>query len=135
MKYVNLEILTPFGKYLLKDDVDLINVPSSKSVLGILPNHAPLVADVLLGIIEIVSNGERVNYSTTGGMIYVKKDKVILLLDTIEKGGEIDLARAIAAKERAENRLANKNPNLDETRAKFALSRALNRIKVAEKYR
>lgn len=135
MKYVNLEILTPFGKYLIKDDIDLINVPSSKSVLGILPNHAPLVADVLLGIIEIVSNGERVSYATTGGMIYVKKEKVILLLDTIEKGDEIDLARAIAAKERAENRLANKNPNLDETRAKFALSRALNRIKVAEKYR
>ena len=53
----------------------------------------------------------------------------------IEKGDEIDLARALSAKERAEKLLENKNPQLDELRAKAALSRAINRINVAKKYK
>ena len=133
MKFVNLEILTPFGIY-LKDKVDLINIPSSKSVLGILPNHAPLVADILLGSIEIISNNKREYYATTGGVIYVKKDKVVLLVDTIEKGDEIDLARAIASKNRAEDRLSSSDANIDIKRARASLARAINRIKIKEKY-
>jgi F-type H+-transporting ATPase subunit epsilon len=133
MKFVNLEILTTFGIY-LKDKVDLINVPSSKSVLGILPNHAPLVADILLGSIEIVSNNKREYFATTGGVIYVKKDKTILLLDTIEKGDEIDLARALESKARAEERLSSNDANIDIKRARASLARAINRIKIKEKY-
>lgn len=131
-----LEILTPFGTYAKFDSVDYLSVPSSNSVLGILPNHAPLVADVILGEISITIDNNRDYYATSGGIIYVKKDKTILLLNSIEHGNEIDLERANLAKDRAEKRLSNSNKNLeiDELRAKASLYRALNRIKVATKY-
>lgn len=134
MSKLNIEILTPFGVYLEQENIDILNVPTSESVLGILPNHAPLIAEIMLGEINMVIDGKREYFATTGGLLYVKKEKTILLLDTIEKGDEIDLARAIAAKERAENKLKNKTPDSDENLIKASLSRALNRIKVANKY-
>lgn len=134
---LNLEILTPFGSYLKVDNVEYLSVPSSDSVLGILPNHAPLIADIVLGEISIIIDGKKDFYSTSGGIIYVKKDKTTLLLDTIEHGNQIDLERAIASKDRAEDRLneINKNSQIDVLRAKYSLLKALNRIKVANRYR
>jgi F-type H+-transporting ATPase subunit epsilon len=135
MKQFRLEILTPYGLFLQSDEIEIVNVPSTDSVLGILANHAPLIADVKIGEINILINGKREYFATTGGLVYVKKEKVVLLLDTIEKGDEIDLVRALSAKERAEKLLENKNPQLDELRAKAALSIAINRINVAKKYK
>lgn len=133
---LKVEILTPFGIYATFEDVEYLSVPSSNSVLGILPNHAPLVADIILGEISITINGVRDYYASSGGIIYVKKDKTILLLNSIEHGKDIDISRAEAAKVRAEERLSNSNKNLeiDEARAKSSLFRALNRLKVAARY-
>jgi F-type H+-transporting ATPase subunit epsilon len=58
--------------------------------------------------------------------------KVILLADAVERPEEIDVARAQAAKERAEKRLVERTPDIDIDRARLALLRALNRLKVAE---
>ena len=130
MKKFTLNIYTPYGHY-LSDQIDFLNVRSEEYNLGILPDHSPLISTVTICEIVIEKDGVRENYATSGGVIKVENNKVDLLLDTIERDDEIDLDRAYAAKERAENRLMNTNlePILI-TQSKLALARAMNRIKI-----
>lgn len=125
-----LEIFTPFGKYFDRY-VDEIVVQTEEYCLGILPNHAPLVAKVKVSKLTIIQNGERKCYAVGEGLINVSKDGVTLLLESIEGKKDIDIDRAREAKKRAEERLSTL-VNIDVERAQKALVRANNRISVYE---
>ena len=128
MRQLNLEILTPYGKY-FAGDVDWIQIRSEDFLMQILPNHAPLVSSVVISKM-IIKNGTHEDlYAIGGGVIRVEKGKTTLLLNSIEGKHDIDINRANDAKTRAEKRLENKD-EIDVTRAKSALERALNRISV-----
>ena len=130
MKTFLLEIYTPYGKYFDRY-VDELVIQTEEYVLGILPNHAPLIAKVKTNKMEIVQNGERKCYANGEGLINVTKEKVVLIVESIENKNEIDIDRARDAKRRAEERL--KEPlNIDVERATRALIRANNRISVYE---
>ena len=122
--------MTPYGLYFQNDQVEYLEVRSDFSVLGILPNHAPLVSTLIISPMVIKINGEKNVYAITGGVIHVKKDEVVVLVNAIESVDEIDLERAIAAKERAEARLHEKSDTINTVRAEASLARALNRINV-----
>lgn len=131
-RVIHLDILTPFGKY-LSADVEYIKVNSTESVLGILPNHSPLITKLETCVMIIKENGKNNLYSIGGGIMHIKeKSRVVLLLDSIENKDEIDKDRAMNAKIRAENRLLAKDTTIDVTRAQAALKRALNRLSIAE---
>ncbi len=125
-----LEIFTPFGKYFDRY-VDEIVVQTEEYCLGILPNHAPLIAKVKVSKLTIIQNGERKCYAVGEGLINVSKDGVTLLLESIEGKKDIDIDRAREAKKRAEERLSTL-VNIDVERAQKALVRANNRISVYE---
>ena len=125
-----LEIFTPFGKY-FDSYVEEIVVQTEEYCLGILPNHAPLIAKVKVSKLTIIQNGERKCYAVGEGLINVSKDGVTLLLESIEGKKDIDIDRAREAKKRAEERLATL-VNIDVERAQKALLRANNRISVYE---
>ena len=130
MKTFLLEIYTPYGKYFDRY-VDELVIQTDEYVLGILPNHAPLIAKVKTSKMEIVQNGERKCYANGEGLINVTKEKVVVIVESIESKDEIDIDRAKDAKRRAEERL--KEPlNIDIERATRALIRANNRISVYE---
>ena len=130
MKTFLLETYTPYGKYFDKYVNELV-IQTEEYVLGILPNHSPLVAKVKTSKMEIVQNGEKKCYAIGEGLLNVKKDGVILLVESIESKEDIDIERAKQAKSRAEDRL--KEPlNIDVERALKALARANNRISVYE---
>ena len=130
MKSFTLNIFTPFSHY-YSDDVEFLQVCSEDYMLGILPNHAPLISTVTISEIVIQKGGKKESYATSGGIIKVKDNKVELLLKSIESVDEIDLDRAIAAKQRALERLANpKQETVIITSSKLALARAENRIKL-----
>jgi F-type H+-transporting ATPase subunit epsilon len=63
--------------------------------------------------------------------VEVHENKLVMLAETAERSGEIDVTRAEAARERARKRLADKEAGIDIERARLALHRALNRLKVA----
>lgn len=125
-----LEIYTPFGKYYDRY-VDELIVQSDDFVLGILPNHAPLVSKVKVSKMFIIQNGDRKCYAIGEGLINITKDGVTLVLESIESKNDIDIDRARDAKKRAEERLATL-VNIDVERAQRALNRANNRISVYE---
>ena len=128
MSKLNLEILTPYGKY-YAGEVDWIQVRSEDFLMEILPNHAPLVSSLVISKMTIKNGNEEALYAIGGGVIRVEKGKTTLLLNSIEGKDDIDINRANDAKLRAEKRLENKD-EVDVTRAKSALERALNRISV-----
>ena len=130
MKTFLLEIYTPYGKYFDRYVNELV-VQTEEYVLGILPNHSPLVAKVKTSKMEIIQNGEKTCYAIGEGLLNVTKDVVTLLVESIESKDEIDIERAKQAKSRAEERL--KEPlNIDIERATKALIRANNRISIYE---
>ena len=130
MKTFLLEIYTPYGKYFDRY-VDELVVQTEEYVLGILPNHSPLVAKVKTSKMEIIQNGQKKCYAIGEGLLNVKKESVVLLVASIESKDEIDIDRAREAKKRAEERL--REPlNIDVERATRALIRANNRIAVYE---
>lgn len=130
MKSFLLHILTPFGKY-YDGYVQEIVVATEGFVLGILPGHSPLVAKVRVSKLVIVTTNNRDIYAIGEGLLNVKKDEVVLLVDSIESKREIDIERAKRAKENAANSLNNRY-NIDVEKVEKALARALNRIAVYE---
>ena len=130
MKTFLLEIYTPFGKFFDRN-VDELVIQTEEYVLGILPNHAPLIAKVKVSKMYIIQNGEKTCYAVGEGLINVSKDGVVLLLESIEGKKDININRAKDAKRRAEERLQMR-VNIDIERAERALVRAKNRIDVYE---
>ncbi len=127
-----LDIVT-LKKVAFSEAIKSVNAPGTEGYFSILVNHTPFVSSLKAGIIKVTrENEETSTFSTSGGFLMTDGKKVILLADAVERPEEIDVARAQAAKERAEKRLAERTPQIDIDRARLALLRALNRLKVAE---
>jgi F-type H+-transporting ATPase subunit epsilon len=131
---IHLEIVTP-ERQIFSGSVDSVTLPSSKGYLGILPGHAPLLAELSIGDISYTI-GNRTEYmSCSWGFAEVLPDRVIVLAQTAEAASEIDVNRAEQAKARAERFLFSKDPSVDYSRAQLALMRAISRLDAARRYR
>ena len=127
-----LEIITPRGIY-FTEEVDSLTIKMTTGYRTFLAGHMPLIGSLDYAPMHLVKNGKLENYAVHGGAINVTKEKVIVICNAIESADEIDKNRALAAKERAEKRLKEKDPNIDLKRAQLALQRSLIRIMVLEK--
>jgi F-type H+-transporting ATPase subunit epsilon len=125
-----LEIVTP-EKLVVDEAVEEAQIPGLGGYLGILPGHAPLLTELAVGIITYRAQGVTKSLSVAWGFAEVLPEKVTMLAETAERPGEIDVARAQKAKERAEQLLKSNDPQLDYDRAQDALQRAETRLKVA----
>jgi F-type H+-transporting ATPase subunit epsilon len=125
---IRLDIVTPAG-LLMSENVAMINLPASLGSMGVLKNHAPLMTTLDIGVIKYNQDSADHYLAVHGGFAEVKDNVVIVLADSAEKAEEIDLARAEAAKNRAEERLHHRTADLDVVRAEAALRRATARIK------
>lgn len=129
-KTISLEVVTP-ERIVFNDNVEFISLPGAEGRLGILPEHAPLITPLKVGQVNIKQGKDEIKMAVTGGIVETKDSKVVVLAEAAEKAEEIDVNRAIAAKERAEGRLATGGHEVDIARAELALKRALNRLNVS----
>lgn len=134
MAELRLEIITA-ERVVYADDVNVVVAPGIEGELGILPHHTPLMTMLKPGELLVRKDKEETYLAISGGFLEVRPDKVLILADTCERVEEIDIARAKAAKRRAEERLTQPAPGMDLARAQVALSRSLIRLKVAERRR
>ena len=130
---IQLEIVTPEGQ-LFSGEVDNVTVPSTRGYLGILPGHAPLLAELGIGNICYKIRDQEEVFSCSWGFVEVLPERVVVLAQTAEAASTIDINRAEQAKSRAEERLASKNPNLDFERVQLSLMRAIARLDAARYY-
>ncbi len=124
---LTIRMVTPEGKK-KEDQAEILNVVTTSGAMGILPKHLPLVAVLEISHLNYRSDGKLFEYSISGGVMHVKKDEVLLLLESFESKDEIDFVRADKSRKRAEERLALKGPDIDVRRAEISLKRALNRL-------
>jgi len=91
---------------------------------GVLPNHVNLLSALAIGALRFDAGGKRQHVFISGGFAEVSNNTVTVLAEAAELAEDIDQARAQAAKERAEKRLAEKTDKVDITRAEAAMKRA-----------
>jgi len=132
MSTFNLNVVAPAGQ-ILDREVEFAVLPSEEGELGILANHAPLIAALQAGVIRYKEEGKENRLAVSGGFVEVVANKASVLATAAEKADNIDVDRALAAKERAEQRLKEKTPDVDVLRAEMALKRAVARLKTVGK--
>lgn len=129
-----VEIVTP-EEILFKNEVQFLVVPELNGELGVLKNHAPMIAALDVGVARYTDpEGKVKKIALSGGFMEVIYNEVRVLAETAEHGSEIDVLRAKAAKERAEKRLQTKGENINTGRAEMSLKRAVNRLKAADAF-
>lgn len=132
--HLQLQIVSA-DRALVNERVDEVVIPGSNGYLGVLPGHAPLLG--LLGAGELwYRQGQDKHYlSVVLGFAEVQPDRVTILAQIAERPDDIDVARAEAAKRRAEERLAKPMAEIDFERARLSLLKALIRLQVASRAR
>ncbi|NLA78560.1 MAG: ATP synthase F1 subunit epsilon [Erysipelothrix sp.] len=124
-----VKIVTPKGLYKVMNTT-ILNVETTQGQLGILKNHMPIVAILTISLMRTRENGEEQRYAIAGGTLYFQNNVATLLVEAIEHSEEIDVQRALQAKEHAEKLMLHKE-EVDMLRAEIALKKAVNRIKAA----
>jgi len=126
-----VEVVTPERVVLSAEAVSL-RAPGIEGYLGVLGGHAPLITELGIGELTVRHpEGRTTRAAVSGGFMEVHPDKTTILADAAELAEEIDIARAEAARRRAEERLRAGGPEVDVARAQAALARAINRLRVA----
>lgn len=129
MATLKLEIVTPEAK-VFSDDVDMVTLTGSEGEMGILPQHMPLMTQLVAGEI-IVNKGKETFFLAVGdGFVQVTGDRVSILTDMAISAENIDEAKAEEARQRAEVRLAEKVSDEEAARIQAALTHAMTQLKV-----
>ena len=129
-KHFTLEIVTPV-KTLDFEKVEYLRAPSLEGLFGVMPGHVASIINLDIGEVKVLSNNKEDYFAISGGFAQVSKDKVSLLVESIELKDEIDKDRSNEALKRAQSRLKDKT--MDQARAGLALARSKNRLKVSSR--
>ncbi|MFN3567792.1 MAG: F0F1 ATP synthase subunit epsilon [Caldimicrobium sp.] len=135
MARIFLEVITP-ERVVVQEEVDIVTAPGVEGEFGVLAHHAPMVAAIKIGPLRY-KVGDREDWlAVSGGFCEISQNRITFLVEAAERAYEIDVERALRAKERAEKRIQEyhaKIAEIDYARARAALQRALTRLYVAER--
>ena len=127
--------IVPSDRALVHEQVDELQIPGAEGYLGILPGHAALFSELKVGELGYRIGDRWFWMSIAWGFVEVLPGQVRILAETAERAHEIDVERAIRARDRAEERISKGGDDIDYKRALVALERALIRLQVSQKGR
>ncbi len=115
---------------------EMVFAPASEGELGIAPRHTPLLTKLKPGEVRVkVSDQEELNFFVSGGMLEVQPHIVTVLADTAIRAKDLDEAAALEAKRRAEELMADKDGNIDYSKAQGELAEAMAQLSAIYKLR
>lgn len=129
-----LEIVTP-ERLFVREQVDEVVAPGADGYFGVLPGHTPMLAMLQVGVLWYRKGQEKFYLAIAFGFAEVLPDRVTILAQIAEKAEEIDVARAEAARTRAEQRLTRPATDVDFERARIAMMKSLIRLQVSTRAR
>lgn len=129
-----LEIITP-EKVIYKDEVSEVIVPTINGEIAILPNHINLLTQVNPGELTVKKGTNQQHLAITGGFLEVQSNKISILANYAVKAQDIEVARAMEAKKRAEKVMAEKSTDNELRIAEAEMIRAILEIKIASKHK
>jgi len=125
-----LKIIEPDGMF-FEGEGEFLEFTSVEGQMGVYKNHIPLTTILEPCVVKIHANGEKKKAAVLGGFIEIQKERITILAEDANWPEDIDVERAKAAKQRAEERLSKKESGTDVVRAEAALKRAVARIGAA----
>ena len=131
---LKLEIVTPEAK-IYSDDVDMVTLTGSEGEMGILPNHVPLMTQLVAGEIVARKGQDTIFLAVGDGFVQVTGDRVSVLTDMAIRAENIDAAKAEEARRRAEARLAEKITGAEAAAVQASLTQAAAQLRVKGKWR
>lgn len=134
MAPMKLEIITA-ERRVYSEDVDVVVAPGIEGQLGVLPRHAPLMTALQPGELLIRKDGQETFLAVSGGFMEVLGNQVTILADAAERSEEIDEQRAQQAVERARERIASREEDIELEEALHSLRRAQVRLNVVRRRR
>ena len=131
---IQLEIVSA-DRSLVNETVDEVEIPGAAGYFGVLPGHTPLLALLGAGELWYRQGQDKTYLAIAFGFAEVQPDRVTILAQIAEKAEEIDVARAEAAKKRAEERIVQSTVDMDAERARISLMKSLIRLQVSTRAR
>ena len=129
---IRLEVVTP-QKEVVKEEAQIVVAPGVLGEFGVLVGHTPFMTSLNVGTVRYTdAQGQEHSVFVSGGFAEALPDKVTVLAESAERRKDIDIERAKAAMERAQERLDKPAKDVDFIRAKAALERSLHRMRLAE---
>ena len=130
---MKLEIVTPYKK-VVDIEVDEVTATGKLGEFGVLPGHAPFLTSLKIGELCYKADGTAVSMALNWGYFEIKDDKIIILVETAEYAEDIDVERARAAQDRAEEALKKLSPEDKQFKVyEAALERSIIRMLVSGK--
>ena len=127
-----LEIITPTRVFFSGMAEDLV-LPTLDGMYGVEAGHEPVVTVVEPGVLRYKAGGDWQKAAVTGGFVEIMPEHTIMLVSAAEHPEEIDVKRAEAARDRAEERMRQRESVQEYYRSQAALARAMARLKTREK--
>jgi len=128
---IELQVVTP-ERHVLQESVQAVEIPGKEGYLGVLPGHAPLITELGIGVLTYHKDSQARYLTIIHGYAEVLPGRVIVLAEVSERAEEIDIARTLAAHERAQAEIARAAAGDAEwQRATSALQRAMVRQQAA----
>ena len=132
-KTFHLEIIAT-DRIFYEGDCEHLVITAIDGLMGIMAGHEPMVTSLPTGELKYMVDGKWRYAAISDGFIQVMPDKSVVLADSCELPEEIDIKRAEEAKERAQEKMRQKQSIKEYYQTQAALNRAMNRLKVSQKH-
>ncbi len=129
---MHVEVISPDGPIYQNDGVDMVVARAEDGEFAVQKGHLPLAAALTMCVVRIKKGADEDRVAVFGGFLENKGNQVNVVAPLAELADTIDVARAQAAKKRAEDRLQSHDDGIDMDRAKLALHRAITRLKATK---
>ncbi len=110
-------------------------IPAEMGEIGVLPRHTPLISRLKPGEVRVKMSGEETSIFVSGGMVEIQPHVVTVLADTGIRAQDLDEAKALEAKARAEEAMKNQEDTIEFAKAKSELLEAMAQLQVIDKLR
>jgi len=131
---IHLDIVSAEGE-IFSGDADMVFVPASEGEIGIAPRHAPLLTTLKPGEVRVKTGNQEESFYVGGGALEIQPHLVTVLADTAARAHDLDEAAAMAAKQRAQEAMADKGASISLAEAQAELARAMAQLRAIERLR
>ncbi len=128
---IHIEVVSQEKMVFEDTAVDMVVVPATEGIMGVLPRHAPVLTTLAFGELIVRKGNAEERFAIYGGVVDVRPGKVVVLADLAASSFDLDAAAAQEARERAEKLIAEGVPEGENRQAALALRRANLELKIS----
>ena len=133
MKTLKVDVVNA-EKTVFSGDAKFVALPGVEGELGVLPGHVPFITQIKPGFVRVTlpESDEVRRIFVAGGILEVQPGNVTVLADTAIRGQDLDEARAMEAKRKAEEHISSSHGDVDYAQASAELAKAIAQLRVIE---